>query len=294
MVTGPNTVADIYNMLFLWWNSVQYLAEHVKNRNKLDRQITSRWLATMQMATPHKFDLPNDLPPPLYTHAYPLTNVDPIGTSPLSRVQIRNRRLTFLNNSLLHTDYFSLDAMKARVDIDSLFLVDTEDPDSLKMSRPRYNVDENDERFEEIESDDDRSDADDKNNLVDANDCDVDESSGVSQITEDCGIVSSSSRNPAPSSKNYNIRIPLSSQPPISTTLPSSSWGEFQHRPDKDIVVHLDEIVRVMKERWLDGLELEFDYGPVDADDHHDDHLQMNRESQEKYFDADWRVRASF
>jgi hypothetical protein len=42
-----------------------------------------------------------------------------------------------------------------------------------------------------------------------------------------------------------------------------------------------------MKERWLFGLESDFDYEKIDNNEQFDDLAQIERDAQEKYFDED-------
>ncbi|CAO3592378.1 unnamed protein product [Absidia cylindrospora] len=46
-----------------------------------------------------------------------------------------------------------------------------------------------------------------------------------------------------------------------------------------------EELVRLLEEQWMDGMDDQFDYSVVDNNDTFDDFVQQNQDMQDKYFD---------
>ncbi|KAI8341870.1 coiled-coil domain-containing protein-domain-containing protein [Chlamydoabsidia padenii] len=46
-----------------------------------------------------------------------------------------------------------------------------------------------------------------------------------------------------------------------------------------------NELIRLLEEQWLDGLDDQYDYSAVDHDDTYDDLVQQNQDIQDRYFD---------
>jgi len=54
-----------------------------------------------------------------------------------------------------------------------------------------------------------------------------------------------------------------------------------------------NELTRLLEERWLDGLDIHFDYAQVDDNPEYDDLHQLNQDMQDDYFDTEEAIGSS-
>ncbi|CAO3614454.1 unnamed protein product [Cunninghamella blakesleeana] len=71
----------------------------------------------------------------------------------------------------------------------------------------------------------------------------------------------------------------------------SNDDEKFDNMDDEGLIIAREqkrnELIRLLEERWLDGLDDTFDYSTVDNNELYDDLIQLNQDLQDQYFDEE-------